>query len=202
MGAMSKESTSGWLRMLLFFVLGSIQTSPFWILTVSGSVSNLSDEALFWRLPFQPMFRDPGCVSVINVSGDLVKLKRFAVLPVSFGVTLVLHEFGEEPHLPLEVHLGADVLERYQCTLQYQFHNRKRLQFGLQSCRATTGYEATQATALRLKCGLSIELSNGAIIEHESAQTIWPISRRSQKANRRWPKKSTHPGRHRLRKQI
>ena len=134
MAAMSEESTPGTPRMLLFFVLGTIQTTPVWILADSGSVRNLIDEALFKRLPFQPNIRDPGDVRVISGSGDALELKGFAVLPVSLGTTLVWHEFGVVPNLPLEVLIGADVFARHQCSLQYLPHNRKRLQFGLQSC--------------------------------------------------------------------
>ena len=71
---------------------------------------------------------------MISGSGDALELKGFAVLPVSLGTTLVWHEFGVVPNLPLEVLIGADVLARHQCSLQYVPHKRKRLQFGLQSC--------------------------------------------------------------------
>ena len=56
---MSKESTPGTPRMQLFFVLGAVHTLPVWILEDSGSVSNLIDESVYRRLPYQPRYATP-----------------------------------------------------------------------------------------------------------------------------------------------
>ena len=134
MPAMSEESTPGTPRMQLFFVLGSVQTLPVWILADSGSVRNLIDEAVYLKLPYQPPIRDPGDVLVIGGNGEALELKGFAVLPVSVGTTLLWHEFGVVPNLPLEVLIGADVLAAHQCSLLYLKNNRKRLLFGNPAC--------------------------------------------------------------------
>ena len=132
--AMTEESTPGAPRMQLFFVLGAVQTLPVWILADSGSVRNLIDEAVFKKLPFQPPIRDPGEVRVIGGNGEALDLKGFAVLPVTLGTSILWHEFGVVPDLPLEVLIGADVLAPHQCSLFYLKNNQKRLQFGLEVC--------------------------------------------------------------------
>ena len=137
---MSEESTPGTPRMQLFFVLGSVQTLPVWILADSGSVRNLIDEAVYLKLPYQPPIRDPGDVLVIGGNGEALELKGFAVLPVSVGTTLLWHEFGVVPNLPLEVLIGADVLAAHQCSLLYLKNNRKRLLFGNPACVSCVRY--------------------------------------------------------------
>ena len=47
---------------------------------------------------------------VIGDNGETLDLKDFAVLPVALSSTLIWHEFGVVPNLPLEVLVGADVL--------------------------------------------------------------------------------------------
>ena len=132
--AMSEESTPGTPRMQLFFVLAAVQTRPVWILADSGSVRNLIDESTFKKLPFQPRLREPGDVKVIGGNGEALDLRGFVVLPVSLGNTLLWHEFGVVPELPLEVLIGADVLAAHRCSLLYLKNNRKRLLFGQTSC--------------------------------------------------------------------
>ena len=112
---MSKESTPGSLRMQLFFILGPVQTLPVWKLADSGSVRNLIDESVYNRFPFKPPIRDSGDVRVIGGNGEAQDLKGFAVLPVALSSTLVWHEFGVVPNLPLEVLVGADVLAPHLC---------------------------------------------------------------------------------------
>ena len=105
--------------MQLFFVLAAVQTRPVWILADSGSVRNLIDESTFNKLPFQPRLREPGDVKVIAGNGEALDLRGFVVLPVSLGNTLLWHEFGVVPELPLEVLIGADVLAAHRCSLLY-----------------------------------------------------------------------------------
>ena len=105
-----EESTPGNPRMQLFFVLGAVQTLPVWILADSGLVRNLIDEFVYRRLPYQPPILYPGDVRVIDGNGEVVNLKRFTVLPASYGTNLLWHEFGFVPNLPLEVLIGADLL--------------------------------------------------------------------------------------------
>ena len=131
---MSDESTPGNPRMALFFVMGAVQTLPTWILADSGSVRNLIDEQVYKRLPFQPPIRSPGDCRVIGGNGEPLDLKGFAVLPVTLGDTLLWHEFGVVPDLPLEVLVGADILATHQCSLLYLTNNQKRLQFGKEVC--------------------------------------------------------------------
>ena len=71
---------------------------------------------------------------VIGGNGEALELKGFSVLPVSFGTTLLWHEFGVVPNLPLEVLIGADVLAAHQCSLLFLKNNRKRLLFGNPAC--------------------------------------------------------------------
>ena len=71
---------------------------------------------------------------VIGDNGDAHDLKGFVVLPVALGSTLIWHEFGVVPNLPLKVLLGADVLAPHLCSLLYFKNNKKRLQFGIQGC--------------------------------------------------------------------
>ena len=71
---------------------------------------------------------------MIGGNGEALDLKGFAVLPVTLGTTLLWHEFGVVPGLPLEVLVGADVLAPHHCALIYLKNNQKRLQIGLTSC--------------------------------------------------------------------
>ena len=96
---MSVESTPGAPRMQLIFVLGAVQTLPTWILTDSGSVRNLVDEAVYRKLPYQPPIRNPGGCRVIVGNGEPLDLKKFAVLPITLGTILLWHEFGVVPNL-------------------------------------------------------------------------------------------------------
>ena len=96
---------------------------------------------MYLRLPFRSPIQDPGDIRVIGGNGEPLELKGFAVLPVSLGTTLLWHEFGVVPRLPLEVLIGADIMVPHQCTLYYLKQNQKRLQFGLKTC----------ATCIRLK---------------------------------------------------
>ena len=74
---------------------------------------------------------DPGDVRVIGGNGEPLELRGFAVLPVSHGTTLLLHEFGVVPRLPMEILMGADFMVPHQCTLYFLKENQKKLQLGL-----------------------------------------------------------------------
>ena len=112
---MSKEFTPGTARMQLFFVLGAVITLPTWILADLGLVRNFVDEIIYKKLPYQPPIRDPGDCRVIGGNGEPLDLKQLTVLPVTLGTTLLWHEFGVVPNLPLEVLINADVLTNHQC---------------------------------------------------------------------------------------
>ena len=107
---MSEEFTPGAPRMQVFFVLGAVQNLPTWILADSGSVQNLISEAINRKLPYQPPIRVPGDCRVIGGNGEPLDLKGFTVLPVTLGSTLLWHQFGVVPNLPLEVLIEADIL--------------------------------------------------------------------------------------------
>ena len=132
--AMPAVPTPNTSRMRLFFVESMVQSTPMWILADSGSSRNLINELAFSRLLFQPPLRPPGDVRVVGGSGEALQIKGFAVLPISFGTTLVWHEFGVVKDLPLEALIGGDVFTPHFCTLQYLKNNRKRLEFGTQTC--------------------------------------------------------------------
>ena len=132
--AMPAVPTPNTSRMRLFFVESMVQSTPMWILADSGSSRNLINELAFSRLLFQPPLRPPGDVRVVGGSGEVLQIKGFAVLPISFGTTLVWHEFGVVKDLPLEALIGGDVFTPHFCTLQYLKNNRKRLEFGTQTC--------------------------------------------------------------------
>ena len=125
--AISEESTLGTPRMQLFFILGAVQTLPVWILADSGSVRNLIDEAVYNRLPYKPSIRGPGDVRVIGGNAEALDLKGFAVLPVALSSSLVWHEFGVVPNLPLEVLVVADVLAPHLCSLLYLMNKQTTL---------------------------------------------------------------------------
>ena len=124
---MSNESTIGTPRMQLYFILGADQTLPVWILANSGSVHYLIDEKVYNRLLLKPSIRGPGDVRVIRGNGEALDLKGFAVLSVALGLTLLWHEIGVVPNLPLEVLFGADVIALHFCSLLYLKNNNKRL---------------------------------------------------------------------------
>ena len=132
--AMPAVPTPNTSRMRLFFVESMVQSTPMWLLAESGSSRNLINELAFSRLLFQPPLRPPGDVRVVGGSGEVLQIKGFAVLPISFGTTLVWHEFGVVKDLPLEALIGGDVFTPHFCTLQYLKNNRKRLEFGTQTC--------------------------------------------------------------------
>ena len=75
---------------------------------------------------------------MIGGNGEALDLKGFAVLPVALGSNLILLEFGVVPNLPIELLVGADVLEPHLCSLLYlkirYLNYKKRLQFGIQVC--------------------------------------------------------------------
>ena len=80
-------------RMQLFFVFGSVQSIPVYILADSGSVRNLIDEVFFNRLSFQPPIKSPGEVRVIGGNGEPLELKGFRPCPSllamsSYGTSL------------------------------------------------------------------------------------------------------------------
>ena len=81
-----------------------------------------------------PPIRDPGDCRVIGGNGEALDLRGFAVLPVTLGTTLLWHEFGVVPNLPLEVLIGADILAAHRCSLLYLKNNQKRLIFGQENC--------------------------------------------------------------------
>ena len=117
-----------------FSLCWEVQTLPVWILADSGSVRNLIDEAVYDRLPFKPLIRDPGGVRVIGGNGEAFELRGFTVLPVSIENTILWHKFGVVPRLPLEVLVGADIMAAHQSTLQYLKDKKKKLHFGLKNC--------------------------------------------------------------------
>ena len=145
-------------RMRLFFVESMVQSTPMWILADSGSSRNLINEVTFNRLAFQPPLRPHGDVRVIGGSGEALHLRGFAVLPVSFGATLVWHEFGVVRDLPLEALIGGDVFIPHFCTLQYLKNGKKRLEFGLQTC------SECERNRLDPECGAAVQLR---YVDHE-----------------------------------
>ena len=90
---------------------------------------------VYKKLTYQPLIRDPGDCRVIGGNGEPLDLKGFTVLPVTLGTTLLWHEFGVVPNLPLEVLIGADVLTNHQSSLLYLTDNQKRLTFGNENCK-------------------------------------------------------------------
>ena len=134
MPAMSEEFTSGTPRIKLFFVLGTVQTLPVWILADSSILRNLIDEAVYKRLPFQPPVRRPGDVRVIGGNGEALDFKGFTVFPISLRSNLIFYKFGIVLNLPFEFLIGADVLAPHLCSLHYLHNNNKRLQLGVQVC--------------------------------------------------------------------
>ena len=86
---------------------------------------NLISETIYKKLQYQPPIRDQGEGRVICGNGEPLDLKGFTVLPVTLGNTLLWHEFGVVPYLPLEMLIGADVLSSYQCSLLYSKNNQK-----------------------------------------------------------------------------
>ncbi len=54
---------------------------------------------------------------------------------MTLGTTLLWHEFGVVPNLPLKVLIGADVLTIHQCLLLYLKDNQQRLTFGNENCK-------------------------------------------------------------------
>ena len=129
-----EEAAQGTDRMALFFLRGAVQSLPTWILVDSGSVRNLIDEAVYKKLPYQPPIREPGDCRVIGGNGEPLKLKGFAVLPVTLDDTLLWHEFGVVPNLPIEVLIGADILATHRCSLLYLKDDTKRLTFCNKTC--------------------------------------------------------------------
>ena len=111
--AMIGEETPA--RPKLFFVLGSIQTTPIWILADSGSARNLIAESTFNKLPFQPPLTTKTDVHVIGGSGEELRIRGWTIIPVAFGAVLLWHEFSVVPNLPLEALIGGDVLAPHQC---------------------------------------------------------------------------------------
>ena len=93
---------------------------------------------VYKKLPYQPPIKDPGDCRVIGGNGEPLDLKGFTVLPVTLGTTLLWHEFGVVPNLPLEALIGADVLTNQQCSLLYLKDNQKRLKFGNENCMNVT----------------------------------------------------------------
>ena len=138
----NEESTFGTPRLQLFFVIGAVQDLPVWILADSGSVSNLINETVYKRLPFQFPIRDPGEMRVIGNNGKPLDLKGYAVLPISLGSNLIWHELGVVPNNPFEVLIGADNLVLHLCSLHYLLHKVKRLQFGTLICHICNRYRS------------------------------------------------------------
>ena len=129
----SLESTPGNPRTMLFFVQGIIQNQTHWILADSGSVRNLIDYDVFRSLPYQPQLiqRD---IQIFGGNGGPLDIRGFAVLPLMIGDTLIWHEFAVVRQLPLEVLIGADILQPHLCSLLYLKNKQKDLRFGLQNC--------------------------------------------------------------------
>ena len=125
-------------RMKLFFVLGALQTTSFWILADSGSARNLMSEATFNKLPYRPPIVQKEGVHVVSGSNKEMSIQGWAVIPMTFGPVILWHEFGIVPELPLEVLIGGDILAAHQCSLQYLKNRRKRLQFGTHDCTVCT----------------------------------------------------------------
>ena len=129
----SLESTPGNLRTMLFFVQGIIQNQTHWVLADSGSVRNLIDYDVFRSLPYKPQLiqRD---IQEFGGNGGPLYIRGFAVIPLMIGDTLIWHEFAVVHQLPLEVLIGADILQPHLCSLLYLKNKQKDLRFGLQNC--------------------------------------------------------------------
>ena len=150
LSALSKKSTPETPRMQLFFVLGAVQTMSMWILQDFRFVQYLIIKAVYNRLPYKLLIRDPGDVRVFGGNGEALDLKGFAVLFVFLGSTLFWHEFKVVLNLPLEVLIGADIMAPYLCLLLYLKNNRKRhLEF--KYSLAAVNIAATPRSALKCK---------------------------------------------------
>ena len=73
--------------------------------------------------------------------------------PIHLLLTLLWHEFGVVPGLPLEVLIGADVLAPHHCALFYLKNNQKRLQIGQTSCQGCVWFQQdpNSGTSAQLK---------------------------------------------------
>ena len=152
-------------RMKVYFLESMVQSTPMWILADSGSSRNLISEITFSRLPFQPPLRPHGDVRVIGGSGEVLHLKGFAVIPISFGSTLVWHEFGVVKDLLLDVLIGGDVLIPHFCTLQYLRMVRNDSNSGSRPAPSVNTIARTQKAELRYSCAMSIGNSTESKIE-------------------------------------
>ena len=116
--------------MQLFFVLGAVQTLLTWVLADSGSVRNLISNRIYKKLQYQSPIRVPGNCKVIGGKSKPFNLKKFTILSVTLGTTLLCYKFGVVPKVSLKVLIGADVLSSHQCSLHYSKNNKKRVLFG------------------------------------------------------------------------
>ena len=64
---------------------------------------------MYKKLPYQPPRGDPGDCQVVGGNGEPVDLKKFTILEVTLGTTLMWHEFGVVLNLLHEVLIDADV---------------------------------------------------------------------------------------------
>ena len=89
---------------------------------------------MYKKLQYQLPIRNPRDCRVIGGNGRPLDLKKFRVLSVTLGTTLLWDEFGVVPNRPLEVLIGANILTNHQCPLLYLKDNQKRLMFGNANC--------------------------------------------------------------------
>ena len=118
---------------MLFFVREIIQNISHWVLADSGSVRNLIDDEVFKLLPFQPPLNQWN-MQVFGGNGGLLDIWNFAVLPVVISGTFIWHKLAVVRQFPLEVLIGANILQPHFCLLRYMRDKQKELTFGFYSC--------------------------------------------------------------------
>lgn len=64
---------------------------------------------------------------IIGENCEVIDLKSFAVMLVSFGTTLVWHEFGVMFNLPLELLIETEILASHFCSLPYLKNNKSAI---------------------------------------------------------------------------
>ena len=105
------------LRTLLFCVQNIVQnqTLHFRRLRVC---KNLIDDDVFKLLPFLPPLTQRN-IQMLGGNGAPLFIQDFGVLPVTIGGTLVWHELALVRKLPLDVLIGADILQPHLCSQHY-----------------------------------------------------------------------------------
>ena len=129
----SLESTPGNPRTMLFFVQVIIQNQAHYVLTDLGSVRNFIDYDVFRSLPYQLQLNQRD-IQVFGGNGSPLNIRGFAVLPLMISDTLIWVEYAVVRQLPLEVLIGADILQPHFCFLLYLKNKQKDLRFKLLNC--------------------------------------------------------------------